>query len=98
MAFQAQAWHIEYTNHPPLKKKRKKILERAIAGFIEEIELLLKVKADKRFILGDTNFYVESTWLDVTNEKTVDEKIAELEENLGRADRTGGRRWFTSWI
>ena len=63
MASQTHAWHIEYTNHPPLKKKHKKILENAIADFIDEIELLLKVKADDGFMLGDTGFCVESTWL-----------------------------------
>ena len=62
MASQTHAWHIEYTNHPPLKKC-KKILEKAVADFIDEIELLLKVKADGGFMLGDTGFCVESIWL-----------------------------------
>lgn len=87
MASQTHAWHIEYTNHPPLKKKRKKILEKAVADFIDEIELLLKVKADDGFMLGDTGFCVESTWL------------RDLEKHhIAVRDLKGGDRWVASII
>jgi len=133
-------WRIEYTNHPYVKKKQGKVLERSAALAIDDIERLLKIEGDDGFMLGDTDFYVESAWLpdlkkhhiavldlkqggewvasivfndhptmsvedvkntlrkmglgeyslyglEMTNEKTVNEYIAELEENLGRADR-----------
>lgn len=57
------AWQIEYTNHPWLKKKLKKILERAVAESIEEIKHLLEKRADGGFVLGETSFSVESVWL-----------------------------------
>jgi hypothetical protein len=56
-------WHIEYTNHPWLKKKLKKILERAVAESIEEIKHLLERKTDGGYMLGETGFSVESVWL-----------------------------------
>ena len=56
-------WRIEYTNHPWLKKKRKKILERAITESIEEIKHLLKINESDGLMLGDTDFSIESTWL-----------------------------------
>ena len=57
------AWRIEYTDHPPVKKRRKKVLEKAIANFIDKIRFLLETKADNGFMLGDTDFCIESTWL-----------------------------------
>ncbi|MGQ9552158.1 MAG: hypothetical protein ACUVUE_07010 [Candidatus Bathycorpusculaceae bacterium] len=135
------SWRIEYTNRPWLKKKRKKVLERAVAEAIHDIGRLLKAEEDGGFMLGETDFSVESTWLKdlkkhhiavhdskaggedwvasivfeqhptmtveevkktlrgkglgeyslhglgMTNEKTVNEFIAESEESLSRADR-----------
>lgn len=133
-------WRIEYTNHPFVEKKRRKILEKALAKAVGDIENLLKVGGDSGLMLGDTGFSVESTWLPdvkkhhiavhdlkkaddwvasivfngrqtmtveevknvlrslglneysiyglgVTNEKTVGQLLAELEENLAKADR-----------
>jgi len=57
------AWRIEYTNHPWLKKKRRKILEREVAEAIDDIERLLKIKGDDGFILGDSDFAAESAWV-----------------------------------
>lgn len=57
------AWRIEYTNHPWLKKKHKKILEEAVAEAIDEIKRLLQRKQGGGLMLGETVFSVESTWL-----------------------------------
>ena len=56
-------WHIEYTNHPFVAKKNRKILEKAVIENIREIERLLKNEESDGFVLGETNFYVESNWL-----------------------------------
>lgn len=56
-------WRIEYTNHPPLKKKRRKELEKALSESIEGVKCLLKAEESGGLILGDTGFSVESTWL-----------------------------------
>ncbi|MEM3716045.1 MAG: hypothetical protein QW145_02655, partial [Candidatus Bathyarchaeia archaeon] len=56
-------WRIEYTDHPRLGKKHKKILENAVAEAIEEIKRLLQRKQDGGFLLGKTGFSVESIWL-----------------------------------
>jgi len=137
-------WRIEYTNHPFVTKKRRKILEKAVAEAIQDIKRHLKIVTEDvgaRRILEGTNFSVELTYLpslkkyhiaicdlkkdedywvativledhptatveevkstlrkmgfgeyslyglEVTNKKTVSEFIAEIEENLSRADR-----------
>jgi len=137
---ESRDWRIEYTGHPTLKKKRKKILERAIAESVEEIKHLLNLNRSDGLLLGETDFSVESTWLPdlkkhhvavrdikraddwvatiifeeyptmsieevkntlkkkgfgeyslyglgVTNEKTVSEFMAELEEKISSHDR-----------
>ena len=38
-------------------------MERAVADAIDEIECLLKTEEDDAFMLGDTDFSVESVWL-----------------------------------
>ena len=134
------SWRVEYTNHPWLKKKRRKILERSLAEGIEVVERRLRRGEGYGLVLGDSCFWVDSMWLPelkkhhlavrdlkgdnrwvativsaedltmtleqvksilrskglskysidclaLTNEKTVDEKLAELEENLAEADR-----------
>jgi hypothetical protein len=133
-------WRIEYTNYPFIKKKRRKILDRAVAEQIDDIERLLETEEDDALMLGETEFSVESTWLPdlkkyhiavhdlkggdewvasivfeeyptmtveevkntlrkmgfgeyslyglgMTNEKTVSEFLAELEEKLNNTDR-----------
>lgn len=50
------AWRIEYTNDPWLKKKRKKILEEAVAEAIDEIKRLLQWKWGGGLMLGETVF------------------------------------------
>jgi len=57
------AWHIEYTNHPLLTKKRRKTLERLIAEAIGNIERLLELKRDEGFFLG-SDFNIESKWVE----------------------------------
>jgi len=60
------SWRIEYTNHPWLKKKRKKILEKAVAEAIGDIENRLKMVGEDEWlerILGDTDFVVELEYL-----------------------------------
>jgi len=56
-------WRIEYTNHPPVKKKRRKELEKVLSESIEGVKCLLKAGESGGLILGDTSFWVESTWL-----------------------------------
>ena len=56
-------WRIEYTNHPPLKKKRRKELEKAISENIEGVKRLLKVEESGGLTLANASFSVESTWL-----------------------------------
>ena len=56
-------WRIEYTNHPFIKKKRRKMLERAVAEAIDDIKRLLETEGNGGFMLGETDFSVESTWL-----------------------------------
>ena len=60
------SWRIEYTNHPWLKKKRKKILEKAVAEAIGDIKNRLKMVSEDEWlerILGDTDFIVELEYL-----------------------------------
>jgi len=58
------SWRIEYTNHPWLKKKSRKILEKAVAEAIRDIERMLKIEGDDGFMLGDTGFAIESMWVE----------------------------------
>ena len=133
-------WRIEYTNHPPLKKHRRSLLEREVVKGIERVEGLLRHREDDGFLFEEENFAVESVWVEalkkhhvavrdfkhddrwvasvvfenhptltveqveshlenlglnknslyglgVTNEQTVGMFLAELEENLQKADR-----------
>jgi len=60
------SWRIEYTNHPWLRKKRKKILEKAVAEAIGDIRNRLKMVGEGEWlerILGDTDFIVELEYL-----------------------------------
>ena len=63
MNFESRNWRIEYTNHPLIKKKRRKILERTVAEAIDDIKHLLETEENDGFLLGETDFSVESTWL-----------------------------------
>jgi len=54
-----------------VEKKRRKILEKALAEAVGDIENLLKVGGDSGLMLGDTGFSVESTWLPDVNKHHV---------------------------
>lgn len=56
-------WRVEYTNHPFLEKKRRKLLEKALAEAACEMEGLLEVRENTGLVLGDSGFTVESAWL-----------------------------------
>ena len=59
-------WHIEYTNHPFVTKKRRKILEKAVAESIQDIKNHLKIVTEDigaRRILVEKNFYAELAYL-----------------------------------
>jgi len=56
-------WLVEYTDHPFLEKKRKKLLEEALASSARDVESLLGAEENSGLVLGDTGFNVESAWL-----------------------------------
>ena len=56
-------WRVEYTNHPFLEKKLRKALEKALEDAAVEVEVLLAVRENTGFVLGDSGFSVESAWL-----------------------------------
>ena len=65
---------IEYTNHPFIKKKRRKMLERAVAEAIDDVKRLLETEGNGGFMLGETDFSVESTWLPDLKKHHIDDR------------------------
>ena len=80
-------WRIEYTNHPWVKKKRRKILERILRDATEDIEVLLGTKEDMGFYLGDSGFWIASIWLSDVGK-----------HHLGVRDFEKDNRWVASLV
>lgn len=80
------SWRLEYTNHPCVRRKRRKVLEKAVAEAVDKVENLLEVEGDDGLVLGDTGFSVESTWLPELKKHHV--AVRDLEKGDGWASLT----------
>ena len=80
-------WRIEYTNHPWVKKKRKKILESMLRGVMEDVEVLLGTREDMGFYLGESGFWIASIWLSDVGK-----------HHLGVRDFEKDNRWVASLV
>lgn len=81
------AWCIEYTDHPWVKKKRKKILESVLRDVIEDVVVLLGIREDMCFHIEDLGFLITSVWLSDVGKHL-----------LGVRDSEKDNRWVASLV
>jgi hypothetical protein len=81
------AWRIEYTDHPWVKKKRKKILESVLRDVIEDVVVLLEIREDMCYHIEDLGFLITSVWLSDVGK-----------HHLGVRDSEKDDRWVASLV